>query len=75
MAVKSHKDGEGTRNAVLAYYESKAVISNFSIISLSGFVDDIIKPHMTRKRICRDLEVLANKKLENPWKKHGNIPL
>ncbi|XP_066024871.1 propionyl-CoA carboxylase beta chain, mitochondrial-like [Pocillopora verrucosa] len=40
-----------------------------------GFVDDIIKPHMTRKRICRDLEVLATKKLENPWKKHGNIPL
>lgn len=40
-----------------------------------GFVDDIIKPHMTRKRICGDLEVLATKKLENPWKKHGNIPL
>lgn len=40
-----------------------------------GFVDDIIKPHMTRKRICRDLEVLATKKLDNPWKKHGNIPL
>ncbi|CAH3192900.1 unnamed protein product [Porites evermanni] len=40
-----------------------------------GFVDDIIKPHMTRKRICRDLEVLATKQLTNPWKKHGNIPL
>ncbi|XP_074633120.1 propionyl-CoA carboxylase beta chain, mitochondrial-like isoform X2 [Acropora palmata] len=40
-----------------------------------GFVDDIIKPHITRKRICRDLEVLATKKLHNPWKKHGNIPL
>lgn len=40
-----------------------------------GFVDDIIKPHMTRKRLCRDLEVLATKKLDNPWKKHGNIPL
>lgn len=40
-----------------------------------GFVDDIIKPHMTRKRICRDLEVLATKTLDNPWKKHGNIPL
>ncbi|XP_020906091.1 propionyl-CoA carboxylase beta chain, mitochondrial [Exaiptasia diaphana] len=40
-----------------------------------GFVDDIIEPRMTRRRICEDLEVLATKKRENPWKKHGNIPL
>ncbi|KAK3733926.1 hypothetical protein QZH41_009592 [Actinostola sp. cb2023] len=40
-----------------------------------GFVDDIIEPRMTRKRICGDLEVLATKKRTNPWKKHGNIPL
>ena len=43
--------------------------------NVSGFVDDIIEPHMTRRRICGDLEVLATKKRENPWKKHGNIPL
>jgi len=40
-----------------------------------GFVDDIIKPEDTRRIVCEDLEVLRNKKLENPWKKHGNIPL
>ncbi|XP_064638600.1 propionyl-CoA carboxylase beta chain, mitochondrial-like [Lineus longissimus] len=40
-----------------------------------GYVDDIIEPNTTRKRICADLEVLSRKKLENPWKKHGNIPL
>lgn len=40
-----------------------------------GFIDDIIPPHMTRKRICEDLELLATKKQELPWKKHGNIPL
>jgi propionyl-CoA carboxylase beta chain len=40
-----------------------------------GFVDDIIDPQTTRMRICEDLEILENKKLENPWKKHGNIPL
>jgi len=38
-------------------------------------IDDIIAPEMTRKIICEDLEFLRNKKLENPWKKHGNIPL
>ena len=42
---------------------------------LAGFVDDIIEPRMTRRRICQDLSVLASKKLSNPWKKHGNIPL
>ncbi|XP_050389497.2 propionyl-CoA carboxylase beta chain, mitochondrial [Patella vulgata] len=40
-----------------------------------GFVDDIIEPNTTRKRICQDLEILANKVLENPWKKHANMPL
>lgn len=40
-----------------------------------GFVDDIIEPSTTRYRICQDLEMLANKRLNNPWKKHANIPL
>ena len=40
-----------------------------------GFIDDVIMPHSTRKRICRSLAMLRDKKLENPWKKHGNIPL
>lgn len=40
-----------------------------------GFVDDVIMPHNTRKRVCRSLRMLENKQLENPWKKHGNMPL
>jgi propionyl-CoA carboxylase beta chain len=40
-----------------------------------GFIDDVIQPHETRKRICRSLVMLKDKKLENPWRKHGNIPL
>jgi len=43
--------------------------------AVRGFVDDIIEPNTTRKRICRDLELLANKNLSNPMKKHANIPL
>ncbi len=43
--------------------------------AVKGFVDDIIEPRVTRRRICQDLSVLASKKLTNPWKKHGNIPL
>ena len=40
-----------------------------------GFIDDVIMPHNTRTRICRSLAMLRDKKLENPWRKHGNIPL
>ncbi len=40
-----------------------------------GFIEDVIKPSFTRKRLCRSLAMLKDKKLENPWRKHGNIPL
>lgn len=43
--------------------------------AVRGFVDDIIEPRSTRRRICQDLQVLASKKRENPWKKHANMPL
>ena len=49
--------------------------ANPFIAAQKGFVDDIIIPHSTRKRLCQALERLKNKKLENPWKKHDNIPL
>ncbi len=55
--------------------EYKAKFANPFIASARGFVDDVIQPHETRKRICRSLAMLKNKKLENPWRKHGNIPL
>ncbi len=40
-----------------------------------GFLDSVIVPEETRRIIASDLEMLQNKKLTNPWKKHGNIPL
>eukprot|EP01129_Flabellula_baltica_P006093 TRINITY_DN224_c0_g1_i1.p1 TRINITY_DN224_c0_g1~~TRINITY_DN224_c0_g1_i1.p1 ORF type:complete len:574 (-),score=145.70 TRINITY_DN224_c0_g1_i1:36-1724(-) len=40
-----------------------------------GYIDDIITPSQTRRIICEDLQALSNKKVTNPWKKHGNIPL
>jgi len=43
--------------------------------AIRGFVDDIIEPRTTRKKICADLALLRNKVLTNPPKKHGNIPL
>lgn len=40
-----------------------------------GFIDDVILPRDTRRRLCRSLSMLRNKQLDNPWRKHGNIPL
>ena len=40
-----------------------------------GFIDEVIIPHSTRRRVARALRMLRNKKLDNPWKKHDNIPL
>lgn len=40
-----------------------------------GYIDDIIKPSSTRMKIIADLEILEKKEMENPKKKHANIPL
>ena len=53
----------------------KARFANPFVAGSRGYIDDVIQPHETRKRICRSLAMLQNKKLENPWRKHGNIPL
>lgn len=40
-----------------------------------GYIDEVIMPHSTRKRLCRAFALLEDKDLQNPWKKHGNLPL
>src|SRR5665811_653643 len=40
-----------------------------------GYIDEVIAPRGTRMRVCRALQMLRNKHVENPWKKHDNIPL
>lgn len=40
-----------------------------------GYVDEVILPHATRRKVARGLAMLRGKVLDNPWKKHGNIPL
>ena len=55
--------------------EYRQKFANPFIAGHRGFIDDVIMPHDTRRRICRSLAMLREKKLENPWRKHGNIPL
>ncbi|MBL8476488.1 MAG: acyl-CoA carboxylase subunit beta [Methyloversatilis sp.] len=55
--------------------EYREKFANPFIAGKRGFIDDVIMPSETRKRICRSLAMLRDKQLENPWRKHGNIPL
>ena len=55
--------------------EYREKFANPFVAGHRGFIDDVIRPHATRPRICRSLNMLRDKKLENPWRKHGNIPL
>ena len=52
----------------------RAFLSPF-VAAERGYIDEVVMPHSTRRRLSRVLAMLRNKKLENPWKKHDNIPL
>ena len=54
-------------------YEER--FANPFVAAERGFIDDVIMPHNTRRRVARALETLRHKKVEGPVKKHGNIPL
>ena len=54
-------------------YEER--FANPFVAAEKGFIDEVIRPHSTRKRVARAFASLRGKKLTNPWKKHDNIPL
>ncbi|MES2002428.1 MAG: acyl-CoA carboxylase subunit beta [Pseudomonadota bacterium] len=56
-----------------AEYEER--FANPFVAASMGFIDDVIMPHSTRRRVAQGLRRLRDKELENPWKKHDNIPL
>lgn len=55
--------------------EYREKFANPFVAGRKGFIDDVIMPHGTRRRVCKALGMLRNKDIKNPEKKHGNIPL
>ena len=55
--------------------EYRRRFANPFIAGHRGYIDDVIMPHNTRLKIAKSLRMLRTKKLDNPWKKHANIPL
>jgi propionyl-CoA carboxylase beta chain len=55
--------------------EYRERFANPFIVAKRGFIDDVIMPRDSRRRIAHSLRWLRTKHLANPWKKHSNIPL
>ena len=71
-----YRKDAGDAGRLAAHAEAyAAAFSNPFVAARRGYVDDVIMPHATRPRVCRALSMLRGKRLENPWKKHGNMPL
>ena len=70
--TKELGDEEGIQRRTDEYQE---LFANPFVAASRGYVDDVIMPAETRERVCRSFAMLRDKQLENPWRKHGNIPL
>ena len=55
--------------------EYRRRFANPFVAASRGYIDDVIMPHGTRRRVTRALRMLRDKELKNPWKKHSNMPL
>ena len=66
-------DREASTNDFTDAYRDK--FANPYVAAQYGYIDDVIMPHTTRQKLVRGLEMLQNKVVNNPRKKHGNIPL
>ncbi|MGA8259170.1 MAG: acyl-CoA carboxylase subunit beta [Arenicellales bacterium] len=55
--------------------EYRRTFANPFIAGRRGYIDDVIMPDSTRARVCRSLRMLRDKNLDNPWRKHNNLPL
>lgn len=72
-AIKEAKDPAKEKTRLVNDYETK--FANPYVAAEVGYIDEVIEPAMTRKRLIDSLEMLKNKRDTNPPKKHGNIPL
>ncbi len=71
-----HRKDLGDADKIAAHtqdYEDR--FANPFVAAERGFIDEVIMPRNTRRRIARAFASLRGKSLKNPWKKHDNIPL
>ncbi len=71
--IEDPAERERARARFIADYKERFA-NPYKAASL-GYIDEIIRPRDTRASVIRSLRVLANKRQDNPPRKHGNIPL
>lgn len=71
--LEEAEDPDRRREELVQEYRQK--FANPYVAAARGYIDDVIEPHQTRPKIISALEMLQNKRQQNPPKKHGNIPL
>ena len=71
--IEKAKDPKAERERRIAEYREK--FANPYVAAEKGFIDAVIEPAETRRRLIRGLEVLKTKRDQNPPRKHGNMPL
>ena len=71
--LKEAEDPDAAKEKFIEEYREK--FANPYVAAQMGYIDDVIDPRETRPILIKSLEMLTSKRDENPWKKHGNIPL
>ncbi|MFY9781842.1 MAG: acyl-CoA carboxylase subunit beta [Candidatus Baltobacteraceae bacterium] len=71
--IAESPEPEARAAELIADYEAR--FANPFIAAQRGYIDDVIEASRTRQVVSRALAMLANKRVERPTRKHGNIPL
>ena len=71
-----HRKDAGDADRIAAHVaDYEARFANPLLAAERGFVDEVIEPRTTRKRVARAFASLRTKREERPWRKHGTMPL
>lgn len=71
--IEASKSPEATRAAKIAEYKKR--FDNPYWAAARGYIDDVIDPKDTRHALIRHLNMLEGKRIDRPYRKHGNMPL
>jgi len=71
--LADEKTPEGRREELMADYKER--FANPYSAAERGYIDDVIIPHETRPKVINALQTLLTKRVDQPKRKHGNIPL
>ncbi len=71
--LADEKTPEGRREQLMADYKER--FANPYSAAERGYIDDVIVPHETRRTVITALHTLLTKRIDQPKRKHGNIPL